>query len=126
MPHTRQFSAGADGSPDKKLGAIRPPGLKSRCARAASVPICSSAKRVNGEKPKRSGLPKGLSADDIDLDRALGLLSLPREVGKHPDNGEPIMASIGRFGPYVQNGKTYANLEPATTCSTSGSIARSL
>ena len=39
------------------------------------------------------------------------MLSLPREVGKHPEDGEPILAGIGRFGPYVQHGKTYANLE---------------
>jgi DNA topoisomerase-1 len=52
-----------------------------------------------------------VSPDDIDLTRALGLLSLPREVGKHPDDGEPILAGVGRFGPYVQHGKTYANLE---------------
>ena len=39
------------------------------------------------------------------------LLSLPREVGKHPEDGEPIIAGIGRFGPYVQHGKTYANLD---------------
>ncbi len=37
--------------------------------------------------------------------------SLPREVGKHPEDGEPIIAGVGRFGPYVQHGKTYANLE---------------
>jgi DNA topoisomerase I len=66
---------------------------------------------VNGEKPKRSGIPKGLTPDDIDLQRALGLLSLPREIGKHPEDGEPILAGVGRFGPYVQHGKTYANLE---------------
>jgi DNA topoisomerase I len=66
---------------------------------------------VNGEKPKRSGIPKGLTPDDIDLQRALGLLSLPREIGKHPEDGEPILAGVGRFGPYVQHGKTYANLD---------------
>ena len=81
---------------------------------AASAPMCSSASRPRTrrqEKPKRAGTAEGLSPDDVDLDRALGLLSLPREVGKHPEDGEPIMAGIGRFGPYVQHGKTYANLD---------------
>jgi DNA topoisomerase I len=38
-------------------------------------------------------------------------LSLPREIGRSPDDGEPILAGIGRFGPYVKHGKTYASLE---------------
>lgn len=65
----------------------------------------------DGEKPKRSSLPKGLAPADVDLDTALALLSLPREIGRHPDSGEPILAGIGRFGPYVQSGKTYANID---------------
>ena len=63
-----------------------------------------------GEKPKRSSLPKGLSADDVTLEKALKLLALPREVARHPTSGEPILAGIGRYGTYVQHGKTYANL----------------
>ncbi|SON56468.1 DNA topoisomerase 1 [Hartmannibacter diazotrophicus] len=64
-----------------------------------------------GEKPKRSSLPKGWSPADMDLEKALRLLSLPREVGSHPEDGEPILAGLGRFGPFVQHGKTYANVE---------------
>jgi DNA topoisomerase-1 len=63
-----------------------------------------------GEKPKRSSLPKGLSADDVTLEKALALLALPREVARHPTSGEAILAGIGRYGSYVQHGKTYANL----------------
>ena len=52
-----------------------------------------------------------MTPEDVELDFALALLSLPREVGRHPEGGEPIRAGIGRFGPYVQHDKTYANLE---------------
>jgi DNA topoisomerase-1 len=63
-----------------------------------------------GEKPKRASLPKNIRPDDLTLAQAIALLSLPREVAKHPTSGEPIVAGIGRFGPYVQHGKTYANI----------------
>lgn len=64
-----------------------------------------------GEKPKRQSLPKGMSAASVDLDKALALLALPKEVAKHPESGEPILVGIGRYGPYVQHGKTYANID---------------
>jgi DNA topoisomerase-1 len=64
-----------------------------------------------GEKPKRSSLPKGMSPASVTLEKALALLSLPREVARHPESGEPILAGIGRFGPYVQHGKVYANID---------------
>ena len=63
------------------------------------------------EKPRRAGIPKNTSPGDVDLDLALKLLSLPREVGKHPETGEPITAGLGRFGPFVKHEKTYASLE---------------
>jgi DNA topoisomerase-1 len=58
----------------------------------------------------RSSLPKTIPAADLTLDQAIALLSLPREVAKHPETKEPILAAIGRYGPYVQHGKTYANI----------------
>ncbi len=61
-------------------------------------------------KPPRASLPKGWTPDTIDLERAVTLLALPRKVGDHPEDGEPVEAGIGRFGPYVKHGRTYANL----------------
>lgn len=63
-----------------------------------------------GEKPKRASIPKGTDPDAIDLERALALLSLPREIGTHPETGKPITAGYGRYGPYVQSDGKYASL----------------
>jgi len=115
--YTRQFAPGngANGGPDggmKKLGEDPVSGLEVTLRSGRFGPYVQLGEAVEGEKPKRAGLPKGLSSDDLDLERALGLLSLPREIGKHPDDGEPILAGVGRFGPYIQHGKMYANLTP--------------
>jgi DNA topoisomerase-1 len=67
-------------------------------------------KKVKMPKPKRQGLPKGLNPDDVDLEKALELLSLPRVVGKHPDDGEIVDAGIGRFGPFVRHQGKYKSV----------------
>lgn len=62
-------------------------------------------------KPKRSSLPKGWNRNELDLDKALMLLSLPRLVGQHPETGKDIQAGLGRYGPFVLHDGKYANLE---------------
>ncbi len=61
-------------------------------------------------KPKRVSIPRNMSASELTLEQALGLLTLPREVGPHPETKEMIKAGIGRFGPYLQLGKLYASI----------------
>ncbi|MBS0979268.1 type I DNA topoisomerase [Acetobacter thailandicus] len=62
-------------------------------------------------KPRRASLPKNTDGDKITLDQAVGLLSLPRLIGPHPETGEPIEAGLGRFGPYVKMGKVFGSLD---------------
>tara|TARA_B100001094_G_scaffold318458_1_gene362073 strand:+ start:2751 stop:5270 length:2520 start_codon:yes stop_codon:yes gene_type:complete len=68
-----------------------------------------------GDTKKRKGIPKDFSLSNVDLDYALKLLSLPREIGKHPENGEMISADYGRFGPYIKCGKMNASLRGEET-----------
>ena len=67
--------------------------------------------RGEGKEAKRASLPKGWKVEDIDHEKALALLSLPRDVGKHPETGKMISAGIGRYGPFVLHDGTYANLD---------------
>ncbi|HEY4319651.1 MAG TPA: type I DNA topoisomerase [Gemmatimonadales bacterium] len=57
------------------------------------------------EKPKRASLPKGVKPEDVTLPMAVGLLSLPRTLGVHPETERPVKAGLGRFGPYILHDK---------------------
>jgi DNA topoisomerase-1 len=62
------------------------------------------------EKPKRASLLKGMTPEDLTLDKALAILSLPRELGLHPEDQQPVLAGVGRFGPYVRHGTKYKSI----------------
>jgi DNA topoisomerase-1 len=64
-----------------------------------------------GDEPKRSRIPRGFSPETLELEKALQLLSLPREIGLHPESGKPITAGFGRFGPFLAHDGAYASLE---------------
>uniref|UniRef100_UPI0035CB8DBE topoisomerase C-terminal repeat-containing protein n=1 Tax=uncultured Methylobacterium sp. TaxID=157278 RepID=UPI0035CB8DBE len=123
--YTRQLSAsGVDGEGDGSSAEGGQPGTRVLGNDPVSglpvtirdgrfgpfVQLGEASTEKDAEKPKRSSLPKGVTPSMVDLEKALRLLSLPREVARHPETGAPILANLGRFGPYVQHGKTYANL----------------
>ncbi len=74
-------------------------------------PYVQLGEPVEKEKPKRSSIPKGMPPESVDLAKALQLLSLPRTVGDHPEDGKIIKTAIGRFGPYVSHAGVFASLK---------------
>lgn len=67
--------------------------------------------RGEGKEAKRSSLPKGWKPEDIDHEKALALINLPRDVGQNPETGKMISAGLGRYGPFLLHDGSYANLE---------------
>ncbi|WP_118137128.1 type I DNA topoisomerase [Oceanicella sp. SM1341] len=124
--YTRPMSGEVEGGdfagPDGKLLGHDDNGLPVTLRTGRFGPYVQLGEQEEGskEKPKRASIPKGMALEDVDLKRALDLLSLPRLIGMHPEDGEPVEASIGRFGPYVRHGKTYANIKDAEEVLTIG------
>jgi DNA topoisomerase-1 len=112
--YTRPLAADSEASADRVLGQDPETGRDVIVKAGRFGPYIQLGEQkdyAEGEKPKRAGIPKNISPSDIELDLALKLLSLPREIGLHPESGQPITAGLGRFGPFVKHEKTYASLE---------------
>jgi DNA topoisomerase-1 len=112
--YTRPLAADSEASADRVLGKDPETDLDVTVKAGRFGPYIQLGEQkdyAEGEKPRRAGIPKNMSPGDMELELALKLLSLPREIGKHPETGEPITAGIGRFGPFVRHEKTYASLE---------------
>ncbi len=110
--YTRQLTGDASGAGgDRELGFDPESGLPVLVKSGRFGPYLQLGEAEGDEKPKRSSIPKGIDAATIDFEKAMQLLSLPREVGMHPETGTPIMAGLGRYGPFIQHDGTYANVD---------------
>ncbi|HZU90398.1 MAG TPA: topoisomerase C-terminal repeat-containing protein, partial [Stellaceae bacterium] len=109
--YTRPLALEGEESPaDRALGDDPASGLPVMLKKGPYGHYVQLGDTEGERKPKRVAVPRGMSPAEIDLDRALRLLSLPRELGRHPDTGQPIVAGIGRFGAYLKHGDTFRSL----------------
>ncbi len=112
---TRTLTAGGDESSAANAGPVilgKDPesGLEVSLRDGRFGPYVQLGEAADGEKPKRGSIPRGIEPTSIDLARALVLLSLPREIGLHPETQKKIVAGVGRFGPYVLHDGVYASI----------------
>ncbi|MGL4397261.1 MAG: type I DNA topoisomerase [Hyphomicrobium sp.] len=106
-----QTEGSGDAALDGKVLGYNDDGVAVTLRTGRFGPYVQLGEAEGDEKPKRSSLPKGVDAATLDFERAMQLLSLPREVGQHPETATPITAGLGRYGPFILHDGTYVNLE---------------
>ena len=111
MSGESQNAAGENGDGPRVIGLDPESGFEVTVRVGRFGPYLQLGEPEGDEKPKRANIPGVFEPATIDLDTALTLLSLPREIGNHPETGNPITAGIGRYGPFVLHDGTYANLD---------------
>ncbi len=87
------------------------PAKKTKAKKSTKAAKEPKVKKEKVKKPKRISIPKNIDPKLIDLTAAAKLLSLPREVGIHPETGQKIVANIGPFGPYLLHDKKFASVK---------------
>ncbi len=112
---TRQLSS-ENGADAEASGSSEPRSLGKDPTTDEEISLRSGrfgpyVQRGDGKEAKRSSLPKGWKPDDIDFEKALQLLSLPRDVGNHPETAKMITAGLGRYGPFILHDGSYANVD---------------
>ncbi|MCD1266194.1 DNA topoisomerase I [Shinella sumterensis] len=113
--YTRQLSADSGSDADASV-SNEPQSLGKDPHTGEEITLRSGrfgpyVQRGDGKEAKRSSLPKGWAPATIDHEKALALLSLPRDIGQHPETGKMISAGLGRYGPFLLHDGGYANLE---------------
>jgi DNA topoisomerase-1 len=114
-----QEAEGGEAQP-RVIGVDPATGLSVTLKAGRFGPYLQLGEGGDGDKPKRASIPKGIDPNTLELEKALALLSLPRDVGKHPETGKMITAAIGKFGPYILHDGKYANVESAEDVLTIG------
>jgi DNA topoisomerase-1 len=112
--YTRQLTS--DGSEAEAAASNEPKALGADPMTGEELTLRSGRfgpyiQRGEGKEAKRSSLPKGWKPEDIDHEKALALINLPRDIGKHPETAKMISAGLGRYGPFLLHDGSYANLE---------------
>jgi DNA topoisomerase I len=111
--YTRAFGVDAEGETggtDTVLGTDPSSGHSVSLKKGPYGLYLQLGEAENGNKPRRVALLRGQKPGEVDLATALKLLALPRDIGRHPETGEPITAGIGRFGAYIKHGASFASL----------------